>query len=267
MSRSEQSVLIDASWNDVLRWLPPDLDQMAKDEFGFRRRGSFKSAANLLRLALAYAVSDLSLRSTAAWLTTRGHGDISDVAVLGRLRRAQTFLARTLAPLLAMRVQPIPCPNVPYNVRMLDGTCVSSPGATGAEWRIHATFDAARGVVDRMELTTDKGGEHLERSDAQSGDLLVASKTKAAVPAKRSLGHSMLAPMGRRPHDAKSPPPTRRYRAKGAGGATVGSKGGRRPPLPKTSARSGRDPCPSSRRGPRWSRSACRRLGNQTCRR
>lgn len=176
MSRSEQSVLIDAAWNDVLRWLPPNLDQMAKEEFGFRRRGSFQTAADVLRMALAYSVCDLSLRSTAAWLTTRGLGDISDVAVLGRLRRAQTFLARALASLLAMRVQRTPCANVPYKVRMLDGTCVSAPGATGAEWRIHATFDAARGVVDCIELTTDKGGEHLERSNPQSGDLLVADR-------------------------------------------------------------------------------------------
>ena len=59
-------------------------------------------------------------------------GDISDVAVLGRLRRAQGFLGRLLASLLATRMQPSPGDALPYRVRLVDGTCISSPGAVGA---------------------------------------------------------------------------------------------------------------------------------------
>lgn len=70
----------------MLEWLPRNLDEMVKEEFGFRRRGKIRSAADIVRIAMAYSVLDFSLRSSATWMVTHGLGDISDVAVLGRLR-------------------------------------------------------------------------------------------------------------------------------------------------------------------------------------
>ncbi len=43
--------IIDAGWSDVLDLLPPDLGRMAKEEFGFRRRGAIRSAADVVRIA------------------------------------------------------------------------------------------------------------------------------------------------------------------------------------------------------------------------
>ena len=43
--------LIGSGWRDVLAWLPRNLDEMAKEEFGFRRRGKIQSAADIVRIA------------------------------------------------------------------------------------------------------------------------------------------------------------------------------------------------------------------------
>lgn len=176
MQQASAVDLVNAGWNDVLAWLPPDLDELAKTEFGFRRRGAIRGAADLLRIAMTYAVLDFSLRSSATWMATHGLGDVSDVAVLGRLRRSQGFLGRVLAKLLAARVHWGREPALPYRVRLIDATCISAPGADGAEWRVHATYDMATGGIDRIELTDDKGGENLSRAAAGPGDLIVADR-------------------------------------------------------------------------------------------
>jgi len=168
--------LVGSAWQNVLSWLPPNLDAMAKDAFGFRRRGLIQAAADVLRLGLAYSVLDFSLRSSATWLVTHGLGDISDVAVLGRLRRAQPFFAQVLGSLLTTRIQ-FPSDNgLKYRVRLIDATCVSQPGSKGADWRLHASYDVARGVIDNIELTDGTGGENLSRAAACPGDLIVGDR-------------------------------------------------------------------------------------------
>lgn len=191
--------LVESAWQDVLDFLPTNLDQLAKEEFGFKRRGGIRSAADVLRLCMAYGVLDFSLRSASAWMVTHGLGDISDVAVLGRLRRSWPFQARVLTELLATRLHLTPTPGVPYRVRIIDGSCVSGPGADGAEWRIHATYDVARGVVDHIEVTDDKGGEHLERAAIRPGDLIVGDRGYAhasRIAAVRHAGGHVLVRIG-----------------------------------------------------------------------
>ena len=51
MSTAVHADLVDTAWHDVLDWLPPNLDEMAREEFGFRRRGKIRSAADVLRIA------------------------------------------------------------------------------------------------------------------------------------------------------------------------------------------------------------------------
>jgi oligopeptide transport system ATP-binding protein len=57
-------------WPYVLALLPGDLAESAKREGALRRRRNVPDAAALMRMALAYAVSDLSLKDVAAWAPT-----------------------------------------------------------------------------------------------------------------------------------------------------------------------------------------------------
>jgi hypothetical protein len=195
-SASRDLDLVESAWQDVLDFLPTNLDQLAKEEFGFKRRGDIRSAADVLRICMAYAVLDFSLRSASAWMATHGLGEISDVAVLGRLRRSWKFQARVLTEMMATRLRFASTANFPYRVRIIDGTCVSGPGADGAEWRIHATYDAERGVVDHIEVTDDKGGEHLERAAVQPGDLVVGDRGYAhasrIAAVRQAEGHVLV---------------------------------------------------------------------------
>jgi hypothetical protein len=87
MSTSIRDLLSSGAWNDVAAWLPRNLDELAAESLGFQRRRALRSPSDFVRLAMAYGVLDLSLRSAATWCGEHRLGKLSDVAVLGRLRR------------------------------------------------------------------------------------------------------------------------------------------------------------------------------------
>lgn len=176
MSTSIQDVLSSSAWEDVLAWLPPDLDALAERTGGFQRRRAIRSPEDFIRMALAYGVMDLSLRSVAAWCATQGLGELSNVAVLGRLRRGWPLLEATLQSMLSRSLVAPPVGGLRRRVRLVDATTVSAPGSDGADWRLHVGFDVAAGVVDAVTLTDGRGGEHLGRFPAERGDLLVADR-------------------------------------------------------------------------------------------
>ncbi|MGH7839244.1 MAG: hypothetical protein ACREQC_15650, partial [Candidatus Binataceae bacterium] len=57
-------------WDYVRTLLPADLEQSAKATNALVRCRNVPDAEALIRMALAYAVSDLSLKDVAAWAST-----------------------------------------------------------------------------------------------------------------------------------------------------------------------------------------------------
>jgi hypothetical protein len=64
------------------------LASSARAHKAFIRPREIKSAVDLLRLAFMYGPGGYSLRSLAAIAAADGTADVSDVAVLGRMKRA-----------------------------------------------------------------------------------------------------------------------------------------------------------------------------------
>lgn len=176
MSSSIRDVLSSGAWHDLTAWLPHDLDALAAESLGFQRRRAIQSPSDFVRVAMAYGVLDLSLRSVAAWCGEHGLGDLSDVAVLGRLRRGWPLLRAVVERLLSHQVSDAPRGALKRRVRLIDATTVSRPGSEGADWRVHVSYDLARGVVDGVELTDGRGGEHLGRLALAPGDLAVVDR-------------------------------------------------------------------------------------------
>lgn len=179
MSASIRDLLSSSAWDDLAAWLPRNLDELAAESQGFQRRRAIRTASDFVRVAMAYSVLDLSLRSVAAWCGEHRLGDLSDVAVLGRLRRGWPLLAAVVRELLATQVTAPPRGDLRRRVRLVDATTLSHPGSDGADWRLHATYHLARGVIDGIELTDGSGGEHLGRVPVSAGDLVVADRGHA----------------------------------------------------------------------------------------
>jgi hypothetical protein len=64
----------DCEWPYVRSLLPVDLEESAKATNALVRCRNVPDAGALMRTALAYAVSDLSLKDVAAWAGSDRHG-------------------------------------------------------------------------------------------------------------------------------------------------------------------------------------------------
>ena len=151
-----------------------DLEASAVRTGALTRRREIRSADDLLRLAMTYSVCGLSLRQTAAYAQTLGFASISDVALLKRLRRCNTWLGELLARKLCERTNAVL--STEFRVRIVDATTVNRPGTHGTDLRLHVGMDLRLGRIDHVELTDNKGGETLTRFPVEKGDVVVADR-------------------------------------------------------------------------------------------
>src|SRR5450755_4535431 len=180
-------------FSDLLNRLPAglDLDRLALETKAIQRKRKIGDGATLLRLALARGPGGFSLRQTSAWVSLLEIAELSNPGVHYRLKQAVAFLAALVARLLAAKT---PGARLRWPGRMLrlaDGTCVSKPGSTGTDWRVHGVFDLGSGGFSHLELTDKHGAEALERGAPQAGEIRIGDRNYARVPVlKRFLAEA-----------------------------------------------------------------------------
>ena len=153
------------------------LEQSARDTKAFLRARAIATAVDLLRLILAYCLGDRGLRSTAAWATAIGLANLSNVALLQRLRRCGDWLALLVGEALAAAA---PQASRGRLIRIIDATTVPKAGAAAKKgnklWRIHSAFDLPRERFGHFELTDQHGGETLDRIPVVKGEIRIADR-------------------------------------------------------------------------------------------
>jgi hypothetical protein len=187
-SASELPVVLNR-WEDVLALLPSELEALARSCGAFLRRRRVCGVSDLIWLVLQYAVSDMVLIELAVWYSIVIKQDISDVAVLKRLRHCRKFVGSVIVQLLQQRRIRL-CQRPGLRLRLIDATVVSQPGSHGTDYRIHISFDLGNLCLDGVEVTSGEGGESLARFPAQTGDVYVGDRGYAYA---RSLGHVLAA--------------------------------------------------------------------------
>ena len=165
-------------FSDVIARLPSclDLTALAKQHGALRRPRAVSDGATLLRLALARGPGGLSLRDTAGWATLMGIVPISNPGVKYRLDRSVAFLQAILEQQLACRSASGGLHWPGRSLQLADGTCISQPGGTGTDWRVHGVFDLGRGGFSHLELTDAQGAERLTRGAPVAGEVRIADR-------------------------------------------------------------------------------------------
>lgn len=159
--------------------------EAARQQGAFRRARYTMDPAPLLRLLLFHAVNDGGLRETVAQARTAGIAEMSQVALLKRLRTSGAWLAWICSGLCeALRAEP----RVPQGMRprAVDSTAVQGPASKGTEWRVHYALDLKTLTCDWFELTDAHGGELLERTPMQKGDVLLGDRNYLRPAAVRA---------------------------------------------------------------------------------
>lgn len=172
---------------ELLARLPAslNLDAMALETKAIQRRREVVDGAGLLRIALARGPGGLSLRQTAAWASLLGIAELSNPGVKYRLNQATGFLAALVDRLLAAKVPGAELRWPGRSLRLADGTCVSQPGSTGTDWRIHGVFDLGRGGFSHLELTDRHAGETLARGAPLAGEIRIGDRNHARASVLR----------------------------------------------------------------------------------
>ena len=139
----------------------------------FRRPRGVKSAADLLRLVLAYGPGGRSLRVTAAEAAACGIADVCDVSLLERFQRCADWLTALCGGLLARGDQPTG-ERVDRLVRLVDGSRIEGPGKTC--WRLHLCYDPGRQRIADVVVTPMARGETLDRVTIHPGEIAIADR-------------------------------------------------------------------------------------------
>lgn len=169
---------LDEEWKLLAGFLPPRWREAARETGALTRARGIKDADTLLRLILLHAASGLSLRQAVARASAAGLAQISDVALLKRLRRAEPWLRSLTTTMLASsRFAPrLPALPPKWQVRVVDATNVEEPGATGTDWRVHYTLVLPSLACDFFEVTDVKGGETYKRVPVRRGDVILGDR-------------------------------------------------------------------------------------------
>jgi hypothetical protein len=171
--------LVKRDWHRVVdglggaNWLAAS----ARDAKAFRRARTIKTAVDLLRLILAYCLGERGLRSTAAWATSIGLVDLSNVALLYRLRQCGDWLAVLVGQALASAA---PEATKGRLIRIIDATTVPKAGRQAKKsnqlWRLHSAFDLPGERFGSFQLTDERGGERLDRIAVVKGEIRIADR-------------------------------------------------------------------------------------------
>jgi hypothetical protein len=165
-------------WEYVQTLLPSDLEESARSTKALLRCRNVPNAAALIRMALAYAVSDLSLKDVAAWASVLDVAQITGPGLFYRLREAEGWLERVLGQVLANQV---PQAAGGWPVRAVDATVINGPGKKAVQWRAHVQIDPSTGGFRAVELTDDSGGEKLGRHHFRAGEVVLGDRAYATA--------------------------------------------------------------------------------------
>jgi hypothetical protein len=165
-------------WATLKRFLPAGWKDEAYALKALQRTRKIKDPETLLRLLLMHLADGTSMRTTVACAQETGLCEINDVALLHRLKVSGRWLRWIAHELVeGLRKRDGEAEQQPkFRVRVVDGTVVSEPGATGTDWRLHYSLELETLRCDSFLVTTAKEGETLQRFKVQAGDLLLADR-------------------------------------------------------------------------------------------
>ncbi len=165
-------------WPILLSFFPENWIELASETNAFKGLRKDKVAENYIRTLLIHLACGHSLRETAARAKLAELADLSDVALLGRLKKAKDWLHALCVALFEQQgIQTDGGSD--FRVRLFDATIVKEPGKTGSQWRIHYSVQLPSLNCDYFKLTAAKGrgiGESFFQYSIKKGDYIIADR-------------------------------------------------------------------------------------------
>jgi hypothetical protein len=166
------------NWKTLSAFFPAGWEEKAKEFKALVRVRKFKSAGDLLRLLLIHIGDGCSAREAIERARQGNLADVSDVALLKRLRASSDWLQWMAAQMLRQRGVALGKPEwlSEYQVKSVDASVVSEPGATGSDWRLHYSVNLFGLQADQFVITRQEQGESFSNFKVEPGDLLIGDR-------------------------------------------------------------------------------------------
>jgi hypothetical protein len=164
------------SWQVVRSLLPERWEERARACGAVARLRGFASPEELLRTLLLHVARGYSLRETVVQAKAAGLAEVSDVALLKRLRKAEVWLRELCLALLVENQVGVSAREPGKVLRLVDATVVKEPGPTGSLWRLHYSLRIPGLGCDFFALTPTEGagvGESFLRFPVSADDYIL----------------------------------------------------------------------------------------------
>jgi hypothetical protein len=165
-------------WNILLDFLPKTWLDLAHKTGALKGLRKNKSPESLLRTMFIHCACGYSLRETAVRAREANLADMSDVALMKRLKKCQEWFRQMCICLFEERgVQVENCQGL--NLRIFDATHVEEPGKTGSQWRVHYSISLPELRCDYFDISAAKGkgtGESFLHFPIHPGDFILADR-------------------------------------------------------------------------------------------
>lgn len=170
--------MLEEDWDLLVSFFPANWEWLATRTKALKGLHGDRSPAKALRVLLMHVGCGLSLRETAVRARESSVADLSDVAILKRLRKSKNWLRQLCLKLFRERGVPLGRTKG-RQVRIFDATTVKEPGKTGSLWRIHYSVQLPSLTCDFFEVTRTAGagtGESFRRFPVSAGDYILADR-------------------------------------------------------------------------------------------
>lgn len=170
---------MEEDWRVLVSFLPEDWERLAIRTDALKGLRRDKSAEQYLRTLLIHLACGYSLRETALRAREAKLANLSDVALLKRLRKSEQWLYELCRQLFEESRTESQDAGFNRRIRLVDATHVSEPGKTGGKWRIHYSLSWPSLQCDYFRLSSLSGsgaGETLSPIPVQAGDCLLADR-------------------------------------------------------------------------------------------
>jgi len=168
---------------------------MAWQSRAVERLRGFPSPDVLLRMLLLHVARGYTLRETVVRAQLANWADISDVALLKRLRNSEEGLRLLSIELLRENVAYRLEEAISRTIRIVDGTIVREPDKTRSQWRILYSIRRPSLVCDFFKVTATIGegsGESFNRLPEGPHELILADARYCSIAGLSMFGNMVL---------------------------------------------------------------------------
>ena len=170
--------MLDEDWDVLKSFFPKNWRWSAKKTLALKGLRKDKDPEQLLRAFLIHLGCGHSLRETSVRIREGGIAELSDVALLKRLRKSKEWLHSLCVSLLRESGSPQKRLRG-HEFRLFDSSIIREQGQTGSLWRIHYSVKIPSLRCDFFKITPAKGegnGDTFLQYPMSPGDYIIADR-------------------------------------------------------------------------------------------